>query len=238
LPAPATDGTISPYDYIRTLSELSAADDVVVVDGGGTNVYVSFQAFALKPGQKMILSTSLCSMGSGLPESIGACYGSGGRRTLCLNGDGSFQLNIQELQTIKHHQLPIKIFISANGGYLSIRQTQKEFLSEHYVGSHEAGGMSLPDYTRVAAAYGLPVVEIRNNADLRREIEAILALPGPTVCIVHTSPIQELNPRQGFDRRADGTFAPRPLEDMAPFLPRNDFSEMMISRTESQAATS
>jgi acetolactate synthase-1/2/3 large subunit len=238
LPAPATDGTISPYDYIRTLSELSAADDVVVVDGGGTNVYVSFQAFALKPGQKMILSTSLCSMGSGLPESIGACFGSGGRRTLCLNGDGSFQLNIQELQTIKHHQLPIKIFISANGGYLSIRQTQKEFLSEHYVGSHEAGGMSLPDYTRVAAAYGLPVVEIRNNADLRREIEAILALPGPTVCIVHTSPIQELNPRQGFDRRADGTFAPRPLEDMAPFLPRNDFSEMMISRTESQAATS
>ena len=236
LPAPASDGTISPYDYVRTLSELSNEDDVVVVDGGGTNVYVSFQSFLLKPGQKMILSTSLCSMGSGMPESIGACYGSGGRRTLCLSGDGSFQLNIQELQTIKHHQLPIKIFVSANGGYLSIRQTQKEFLEGHYVGSHEDGGMSLPDYTRVVAAYGLPVVEIRDKTSLRQGLAEILARPGPTVCIVHTSPVQELIPRQGFDRRTNGTFAPRPLEDMAPFLDRQDFAELMVSQTESQTA--
>lgn len=224
-PPPAqTAGPISPYDYVRTLSELSAATDVVVVDGGGTNVYVSFQTFALKAGQRMILSTGLCSMGSGLPEAIGACHGSGLRRTLCLSGDGSMQLNIQELQTIAHHQLPIKIFISANGGYLSIRQTQKEFLAGNYVGSHEDGGMSLPDYTQVARAYGLPVFEVTQYDGLRDGLQAALAQPGPAVCVVHTSPVQELIPRQGFDRRADGTFAPRPLEDMAPFLDRDEFA--------------
>lgn len=227
-PQPATE-VISPYDYVRTLSELSAENDVVVVDGGGTNVYVSFQSFHLKAGQRMILSTSLCSMGSGLPESIGACFGSGGRRTLCLSGDGSMQLNIQELQTIRHHQLPIKIFISANGGYLSIRQTQKEFLSEHYVGSQSAGGMSLPDYTRVAAAYGLPVFEIKQPDQLRAGLQAALDQTGPVVCVVHTSPVQDLIPRQGFDRRTDGTFAPRPLHDMAPFLDREEFSQLMVA---------
>ncbi|MBI3885509.1 MAG: thiamine pyrophosphate-binding protein [Opitutae bacterium] len=235
-PPAATGGPISPYDYVRTLSDLSAENDIVVVDGGGTNVYVSFQTFALKAGQRMILSTGLCSMGSGLPEAIGACYGSGLRRTLCLSGDGSMQLNIQELQTIAHHQLPIKIFISANGGYLSIRQTQKEFLGGNYVGSHADGGMSLPDYTRVAAAYGLPVVEIKDYAELQKGLREILALAGPAVCVVHTSPVQELNPRQGFDRRANGTFAPRPLEDMAPFLDREEFARLMISQLESQPA--
>ncbi|MFO1450642.1 MAG: thiamine pyrophosphate-binding protein [Opitutaceae bacterium] len=233
-PVNSGSGAISPYDYVKSLSNLSAEGDLVVVDGGGTNVYVSFQAFALKAGQKMILSTSLCSMGSGLPESIGACFGSGGRRTLCLNGDGSFQLNIQELQTIKHHRLPIKIFISANGGYLSIRQTQKEFLDAHYVGSHEDGGMSLPDYTRVAAAYGLPVLEIRERSQLEQGLREALAIDGPVVCVVHTSPVQEISPRQGFDRRPNGTFAPRPLEDMAPFLDRDTFAELMVSKSESQ----
>lgn len=237
-PVPNTSGPISPYDYVRTLSELSAEGDVVVIDGGGTNVYVSFQTFALKKNQHMILSTSLCSMGSGLPESIGACFGSGGRRTLCLNGDGSLQLNIQELQTIWHHQLPIKIFVSANGGYLSIRQTQKEFLDENYIGSHENGGMSLPDYTRVAAAYGLPVFEIKEYADLRSGLNQVLNTPGPAFCVVHTSPVQEMNPRQGFDRRTNGTYAPRPLHDMAPFLDREQFVSLMVSVNEPQTVNS
>jgi acetolactate synthase-1/2/3 large subunit len=228
-PNPTATGPISPYDYVRTLADLSAGNDVVVVDGGGTNVYVSFQAFALKPGQRMILSTGLCSMGSGLPEAIGACFGSGLRRTLCLSGDGSMQLNIQELQTIAHHQLPIKIFISANGGYLSIRQTQKEFLAGAYIGSREEGGMSLPDYAQVATAYGLPVFEAHEPTHLRATLQSALAQPGPAVCVVHTSPVQELIPRQGFDRRPDGTFAPRPLEDMAPFLDRTEFAELNLA---------
>lgn len=226
-PPPVAGDTISPYEFVQTLSELSADDDIVVVDGGGTNVYVAFQTFRIKGRQRMILSTGLCAMGSGLPESIGACFGSGQRRTLCLSGDGSMQLNIQELQTIRHHGLPVKIFITDNSGYLSIRGTQKEFLDENYIGSNAAGGVSLPDYTKVAAAYGIPSVLIDRRENLRTVLAEVLSRPGPEVCVVRTSPVQEIIPRQGFDRRANGTFAARPLEDMAPFLDRKEFAEAM-----------
>lgn len=226
-PPPSTTEVISSYEFIQTLSELSADDDMIVVDGGGTNVYVAFQTFEIKGQQRMILSTGLCAMGSGLPESIGACFGSGRRRTLCLSGDGSMQLNIQELQTIRHHQLPIKIFITDNSGYLSIRGTQKEFLAENYIGSNATGGVSLPDYTKIATAYGLPSVLIERPAHLRAMLTEVLSRPGPEVCVVRTSPEQEITPRQGFDRRANGTFAPRPLEDMAPFLGRDVFVAAM-----------
>jgi acetolactate synthase-1/2/3 large subunit len=226
-PPQSTSHMITAYDFVHALSDLSADDDMIVVDGGGTNVYVAFQTFEIKGRQRMILSTGLCAMGSGLPESIGACYGSGGRRTLCLCGDGAMQLNIQELQTIKHHNLPVKIFITDNGGYLSIRETQKEFLEANYVGSEAAGGMSLPAYDKVAAAYGLPVVTINRPEDLHSGLKETLSSSGPAVCIVHCLPGQEVIPRQGFDRKPDGTFAPRPLEDMAPFLDRDEFAEVM-----------
>ncbi len=224
----AQPGAISPYEFVRTLSSLSDPDDLIVIDGGGTNVYTSFQTFEIKGRQRLLLSTALCSMGSGFPESVGACFGGDGRRTLCLCGDGSAQLNIQELQTIFHHRLPVKIFISANGGYLSIRGTQKEFLSGNYVGSEAVGGMSLPDYTRVAAAYGLPVYEIRETGSLASQLAAMLAAPGPAVAVIHTSPVQEITPRQGFRQRANGTFAPRPLEDMAPLLERPELAAAML----------
>lgn len=226
-PPQSTSHMITAYDFVHALSDLSADDDMIVVDGGGTNVYVAFQTFEIKGRQRMILSTGLCAMGSGLPESIGACYGSGGRRTLCLCGDGAMQLNIQELQTIKHHNLPVKIFITDNGGYLSIRETQKEFLEANYVGSAAAGGMSLPAYDKVATAYGLPVVTINRPEDLHSGLKETLSSSGPAVCIVHCLPGQEVIPRQGFDRKPDGTFAPRPLEDMAPFLDRDEFAEVM-----------
>jgi len=225
-PAPA-GGELRSYDFVRALSELSDGDDVIVVDGGGTNVYVAYQTFKIKGRQRMILSTGLCAMGSGLPESIGACYGSGKRRTLCLCGDGSLQLNIQELETIRHHNLPIKIFVTDNSGYLSIRHTQKEFLKGNYIGSALSGGVSLPDYTKVAAAYGLPVVSIDRSEDLHQGISEALSTKGPLLCVVKCSPDQEVIPRQGFDRKPDGTFAPRPLEDMAPFLERTEFAKAM-----------
>jgi acetolactate synthase-1/2/3 large subunit len=166
-------------------------------------------------------------MGSGLPESIGAHYASDGKRVLCLTGDGSFQLNIQELQTIRHHGLPVKIFVTENGGYVSIRQTQKEFLGSQYVGSAPTSGMSLPDYVKVSAAYGIPSFSIHNISELRPTIEKVLATEGPVVCVIHCSPTQEVIPRQGFDKNSNGTFSPRPLEDMAPFLEREEFKLLM-----------
>jgi len=225
--APSLAAELTAYTMVSTLSDLSAEDDIIVVDGGGTNVYVSFQAFRVKGNQRMILSTGLCCMGSGLPESLGAHYASGGKRVLCLTGDGSFQLNIQELQTIYHHRLPVKIFVTENGGYVSIRQTQNEFLEGQYVGSAPASGMSLPDYTKVAEAYGIPSFSIHHISELRSTLAKVLAAEGPSVCVIHCSPTQEVIPRQGFDRNTNGTFSPRPLEDMAPFLDRDVFGRLM-----------
>jgi len=149
-PAPPSDEPVHHYSFVSKIADLASASDTLVVDGGGTNVYVAYQAFRLKPGQRMILSTGLCSMGSGLPEAIGAAFAKPDGRILCFYGDGSFQLNIQELQTILHHRLPVKIFLFDNNGYLSIRHTQNEFLEGNLVGSTAEGGMSLPDYRKVA----------------------------------------------------------------------------------------
>jgi acetolactate synthase-1/2/3 large subunit len=173
-------------------------------------------------------------MGSGLPEAIGACFAHGRKRTICLCGDGSMQLNIQELQTIVHHQLPIKIFVFNNAGYLSIRGTQDGFLKSNYVGSDASGGVSLPDFLRVAEAYGIKTNRARTNDDIHSKIQWALAEPGAVVCELMISPSQEIIPRLGFDARADGTFAPRPLEDMYPYLDRNEFSRNMVVETWSE----
>lgn len=219
---------VNSYVFVDTLSDLLGSDDVVVVDGGGTVFYTSFQTLRIKQGQRFITSSGLAAMGSGLPESIGACLANGKKRTVCLCGDGSMQLNIQELQTIFHHHLPIKIFVFNNGGYLSIRHTQKGFLDERYIGSQPEGGMSLPDFRRVARAYGLKATRISNHRDLKRKIRQVLESPEPYVCEIMISGEQEVVPSQGFVARPDGTFRPRPLEDMYPYLDRAEFVKNMI----------
>ena len=157
---------VNPYVFMDVLSDELAARDVVVVDGGGTVNQVAFQALRLKEDQRMIISSGLCAMGTGLPESVGASWANDRGRTVCLSGDGSMQLNIQELQTVVHHDLPVKIFVFNNGGYLSIRQTQNGFLDSHHVGSAGDGGMSLPDFVKVARAYGVKTERVDHHADL------------------------------------------------------------------------
>lgn len=219
---------VNPYVFIDTLSEELDNSDVVVVDGGGTVNQITFQTFRVKEGQRLIISAGLCAMGSGLPESIGACFSSGGRRTICLCGDGSIQLNIQELQTIVHHSLPVKIFVFNNGGYLSIRHTQDGFLKSNYVGSDVSGGLSLPNIVKVARAYGAKADRVSHHGELRKKIRWALQASGPVVCDIMVSRDQQVSPRQGFDMRPDGTGVPRPLEDMYPFLDREEFLENMV----------
>jgi acetolactate synthase I/II/III large subunit len=219
---------VNQYVFVDRLSEVLETDDVIVVDGGGTNVYISFQAFRVKQGQRLIMATATAPMGTGFPEAVGACFARGGGRTICLCGDGSFQLNVQELQTIRHHNLPVKIFILNNDGYVSIRGTQSEFLEGNFAGSSKEGGMSLPDVRAVAAAYKLPTFRITTHADLDKTLKAMLKEPGPALCEVMISPDQKVVPTQGFYRLADGTFRPRPLEDMAPLLDRKEFAENML----------
>jgi acetolactate synthase-1/2/3 large subunit len=143
---------VNPYIFMEALSNLTDSEDIVVVDGGGTNLYISFQGYRVKQGQRLTLSSGICAMGTGLPESIGACFANNRKRTICTIGDGSLQLNIQEFQTIVHHNLPIKIFVMNNRGYLAIRHTQREFLDSNYVGSCPEGSLTLPDFVAVAEA--------------------------------------------------------------------------------------
>jgi acetolactate synthase-1/2/3 large subunit len=219
---------INPYVFVDLLSHELKNDDIIVIDGSGTVFYTGFQAINIQEGQRVVCSTGIAAMGSGLPESIGACLANDRRRTICLCGDGSIQLNVQELQTIVHNNLPIKIFIFNNDGYLAIRQTQDGFLERHYVGSDSHGGVSLPDYQKVSNAYGIKACKLKNNISLLNDIRLILNEDGPLVCEIMISRDQDVIPRQGFFLRPDGTYVPRPLEDMYPYLERNEFLENML----------
>ncbi len=219
---------VNSYVFIDVLSDMLNNNDIIIVDGGGTNLYTSFQAFKVKDGQRLTLSSGICAMGTGLPESVGACFANNMKRTICLSGDGGLQLNIQELQTIVHYKLPIKIFVMNNAGYLAIRHTQNAFLEGNYVGSAQSGGLSLPDFLKVGEAYGLKTIRINNNQELSKKLQWTLEEGGPVLCELMISPEQQLIAQQGFNRNPDGTSSPRPLEDMYPYLDRKEFLENMI----------
>lgn len=219
---------VNPYIFVDSLCNKLKNNDIIVVDGGGTALYMSFQASKIKQGQRLIVSSGIAAMGTGLSESIGACFAIGRKRTICMTGDGSIQLNIQELQTIAHHKLPIKIFVFNNSGYLAIRHTQKDFLNGRYIGSDKECGVSLPNYQKVAKAYGIKAIRIENNKELLKKIKLALKDTRPILCEVMISPKQELIPRMGFEKKPDGTFSGKPLEDMAPYLERKEFFANMI----------
>lgn len=221
-------GAFSSYEAQGLICDASSDGDCIVVDGGGTTVYVSFQSWRIKPGQRLILSTALCSMGSGLPEAIGAWFGSHPARVIVLVGDGSLQLNIQELQTIRHHRIPAKIFVFCNSAYLSIRHTQDGFLGSRHIGSHPDHGVSLPDYVKVAEAYGIHAWSARSPQELAAGLPGMMASPDPVLCAIHVAPDQQVVPRQGFAAQPDGSFKALPLEEMDPRLPDEELERLMF----------
>jgi acetolactate synthase-1/2/3 large subunit len=211
----AASSPVNPYYFIEQLFEKLADDDVVVC-GNAAACIVPYQAARLRSGQRLISNSGSASMGYDLPAAIGAAIARPGKRVICLAGDGSIQLNIQELQTVAHHQLPVKIFVLENGGYLSIRQTQSNFFGK-LVGESPASGISFPDMTKVAAAYGLPAMRIESAGQFSR-IQAVLDARGPVVCQVSLDAAQEFEPRLKSRQLADGTLVSPNLEDMYPFL--------------------
>ena len=153
---------------------------------------------------------------------------------VCLEGDGSLQLNLQELQTVVHHQLPLKLFVFNNDGYLSIRSSQVNFFGGHLVGEGPRSGVSFPDLVKVAEAYGIPAVRVAGHAELAAAIRHVLEMPGPALCDVRMCADQGFSPRVASQRLADGKMVSKPLEDMAPFLDREEFrSNMLIPLWES-----
>jgi len=210
-----SDSPVNPYYFVEQLFA-ALADDEVVVCGNAAACIVPYQAGRLKMGQRLISNSGAASMGHDLPAAIGAAVALGGRRVVCLAGDGSLQFNIQELQTVVHHRLPVKIFVLDNGGYLSIRQTQKNFFGR-LMGESPASGVSFPDVVKVAQAYGLPASSIATAGDFSR-IGEVLNTPGPFLCHVRLDPAQEFEPRLKSRQLPGGTIVSPSLEDMYPFL--------------------
>ena len=169
-------------------------------------------------------------MGYDLPAAIGACKATGDKETICVTGDGSIQMNLQELQTILTNLLPIKIFVINNGGYHSIRQTQSNLFSTHSkVGiGPESGDLSFPAMEKLAAAYGYPYIACRSNKELEGTLDKVFETDGAFICEVFVSPEQLFEPKSSTKRLEDGTLVSPPLEDLAPFLPREELEKIMI----------
>jgi acetolactate synthase-1/2/3 large subunit len=221
--------TVNLYALVDVLSDLCLADDLLAPGSSGACSDVFLQVFRMKEGQRVVNSPSLGAMGTGLPGSIGSCLASGRKRTICVNGDGGFQLNIQDLETVHRLNLPIKYFILCNGTYASIMTTQRNYFQSRMVGSDPSSHLTLPDIRKVAEAYGIASSEIRDQKNLREQVQAVLDSPGPIVCAVHVSSEQATAPRATSSVRPDGTIVSLPMEDMAPRLPREVFhSEMII----------
>jgi len=232
------DEPVNAYVFVDELARRLAEDDVVVCANGSACV-VTFQAFAVKPGQRLIANSGTAGMGYDLPAAIGAAFAlrDGGApagaaspagRVVCLAGDGSIQMNIQELQTIVHHELPVKIFVFDNAGYLSIRQTQDNIFAGRRVGEGPHSGVSFPDLVRLAEAYGIAATRVTRHKELDEAIGAALVGAGPALVDVVMDPDQAFVPKVIAERLADGRIVSKPLEDMYPFLTREEFADNMI----------
>jgi acetolactate synthase-1/2/3 large subunit len=222
----AERGAVNPYVFVDRLSEHLEPGDVVVC-GNGAACVVTLQALRLKRGQRLLANSGTAGMGYDLPAAIGACLAAG-RRVVCLTGDGSIQMNLQELQTIVHHRLPVKVFVFDNGGYLSIRQTQDNLFAGHRVGEGPATGVSFPDMVAVAGAYGIPASRVREYAALDETIATTLAGPGPSLCDVVMPADSVLAPKVAAERLLDGRIVSKPLEDMTPLLGRHELADNML----------
>lgn len=214
------------YAFIRKVSEALPEGRITVV-GNGSACVVGSHAYVIKPGQRFITNSGAASMGYDLPAAVGACIAAEREEVICVTGDGSIQMNLQELQTIIHHRLPIKIFVINNQGYHSIRQTQKNFFGEPLVGiGADSGDLSFPSMEKLAYAYGYPYWKIEDNAGLEI-IEEVLKTEGPAICEVFVDTKQKFEPKSATKRLEDGTLVSAPLEDLAPFLPREELERIM-----------
>lgn len=221
---------VDSYNFYDVFSNVSRDNDIFVF-GNGTACVASYQSLRLRKNQKVVVNSGCASMGYDVPAAIGACYANNQHDIICVTGDGSLQMNIQEFQTIIHNQLPIKLFVLNNDGYISIRNTQGGFFKGHYVGSTHESGISCPDTIKIAQAYGFTTYKIENQNDLANDISKVLVMKGPVVCEVMLSSTEKMEPKLSSEAKPDGRIVSKPLEDMFPFLDRETFKVNMIVKT-------
>lgn len=231
LPKHMNHGDDEPANVYALVKELSSRlkEGQITVVGNGSACVAGGHGYMIKKGQRFITNSAIASMGYDLPAAIGACMADHSQDIILLTGDGSIQMNLQELQTIIHHQMPIKIFLINNGGYHSIRQTQKNFFGEPLVGiGADSHDLSFPDMEKLAWAYGYPYVKACHNSQLGEAIVRTLSMEGPAICEVFVSTDQNFEPKSSAKRLPDGTMVSPPLEDLSPFLPEEEMDRNMI----------
>jgi acetolactate synthase-1/2/3 large subunit len=221
-------GPVSIYRLAEVIGAETRPDDVMVSGSSGAAIEIFLLACPTRAGQRIFHNSSLGAMGYGLPYAIGVCLGKERRRTICVDGDGGFQFNIQELETVARLQLPIKFFVLNNNGYASIRASQRNWFGNAQIGCDAATGMTIPDLSKVAAAFGLKTAVIDDQHDLPASVRAVLETEGPVVCDVRVIPEESREPRLSSMQRSDGSLVSKPLEDMFPFLDRAEFLSNMI----------
>lgn len=221
--------TANVYAFVRYLSSQLPENSLTAVSNGACCV-VGNQAYVIKKGSRMANNSAVASMGYGLPAAIGTCIGGGYRNTICLEGDGSIMMNLQELQTVLTNQLPIKIFLINNNGYHSIRITQSNLFREHCkIGiGPESNDLSFPEFKKIAEAFGFPYYSAHSNAEMKSVVDEVLKQEGPVFCEIFTDTEQVWEPKSSTKRLPDGTLVSPPLEDLAPFLPREELRKNMF----------
>ena len=217
---------ISMYHFSETLSDAMTTGDIIAPSSSGFCSEIFLLCLRIKAGQRHIHNRGTGAMGIGPPYALGAAMASG-RRTICVDGDGGLQLNVQELAVIAHRKLPVKLFIIDNFGYASIRTSQRGYFGR-LVGADPSSGLALPDLEKLASAYGLPFDRITTAAEMPAKINLALASAGPILCQVMVAKDEERVPRASSYQKADGTMASKPIEDLYPFLDRAEFRANMI----------
>ena len=227
-----SDSRVSVYNFAEVMSGVLEEGDFIISGSSGTGIELFLLAFRTKCRQRIFHTTALGAMGFGIPAAVGAgivgAVSQSKRNIICVDGDGGFQFNIQELETIARLNLPVKFFVLNNDGYGSIRASQTAFFGGCRIGCDAATGQSLPDVRRVAEAYGIKTDLIGNQSNLAEEIRRVLATAGPVVCDVHIVLDEIRQPRLSSTQRPDGSFVSKPLEDLWPFLDRDEFKANML----------
>jgi acetolactate synthase-1/2/3 large subunit len=218
---------VNTYVFSEVISETSDDGDLIAPGSSGAGIEIFLLAYKAKPGQRVLQTSALGAMGYGLPAAIGACIASGYQRTISVDGDGGFQLNIQELEVVKRLNLPIKFFILNNNGYASIRTSQSRYF-RRLTGADKTSGFTLPDIRKVASAYGLATHLIAKPKNLYEQAREVLETPGPVVCEVLISPEEPRAPSLSSRVTSSGKMVSKPLEDLWPFLDRQEFLANMI----------
>ncbi len=221
--------TANVFAFIKHLSDSLPEGSLTAVSNGACCV-VGHQNWTIKKDTRFIINSAIASMGYGLPAAIGLCIAGGKKDTVCLEGDGSIMMNLQELQTIVTNKLPIKVFLINNQGYHSIRITQNNLFKDHCkVGiGPESGDLSFPDFKKIAGAFGMPYFSAESNEEMKKAVEETLKTEGFAFCEIFTDTVQVWEPKSSTKRLPDGTLVSPPLEDLAPFLPREELEQQMF----------